>query len=65
MQNALSFHIEDVISRMRPTKLSDGKIKFEGWARMALPIRSCKVPALLLCGWVGLLAEVSCSVKYS
>lgn len=39
----LAHHVEDVLARMQPTPTSDGKIKFEGWARMALPIRSCRV----------------------
>ncbi len=35
--------VENVVSRMNPKRLTDGKIKFEGWARQALPLRSCKV----------------------
>ena len=35
--------VENVVSRMNPKQLSGGQIKFEGWARQALPVRSCKI----------------------
>lgn len=39
----LAHHVRDVVSRMRPTTVADGRIKFEGWARMALPLRASKI----------------------
>jgi intron-binding protein aquarius len=35
--------VNNVITRMNPSALTDGSVKFQGWARQALPIRSAKI----------------------